>query len=88
MIASGVILFRTALPVAVRSTSLNASRSIWANILVAMRLADFARQQYEKWESGTVERWKSSAVQLFYLREARWQGGSKEKVARTGEAFL
>ena len=44
--SSGAILLRTALPIAIRSFTLNGPHSISANILVARRWANLARQQY------------------------------------------
>ena len=84
--SSGATLLRTALPIAIRSTSFNASRSILANIFVARRLANFARQQYKKWESGKVEKWKSSTshfstVQLFHF-STRAKRGRARRFAR------
>ena len=45
--SSGAILLRTALPIAIRSFTLNGSHSILANILVAKRLPNLARQQHK-----------------------------------------
>ena len=45
--SSGVILLRTALPIAIRSFTLNGSHSILANVLVARRLPNLARQQHK-----------------------------------------
>jgi hypothetical protein len=46
--SSGAILLRTALPIAIRSFTLKGSYSILANILVARRLPNLARQQQHK----------------------------------------
>ena len=45
--SSGAILLRTASPIAIRSFTLNGSHSVLANILVARRLPNLARQQHK-----------------------------------------